>query len=179
MIFYRHSDPRFPFLWETSAQPAGRWHALGQGPVQYLADTPDGAWAEFLRHEAITDENDLAGIERDLWAIEVQAGDLPEAVPDLPSDVLYSGMDSYPACQVEAQRLRARGATGLVAPSAALLPGEARGWQVAGGTRFPGPRRDGSVVVLFGPRPDLVGWCACASGRPSADVLAKVRSLPG
>ncbi len=41
MIAYRHADPRFPFLWESNAQPPGRWHGIGEGPVQYLADTPD------------------------------------------------------------------------------------------------------------------------------------------
>ena len=43
MILFRHADPRRPFFWESSVQPAGRWHAAGDGPVQYLADTPDGA----------------------------------------------------------------------------------------------------------------------------------------
>ena len=46
----RRADPRFPFLWESSAQPAGRWHGSGEGPCHYFADTPYGAWAELLRH---------------------------------------------------------------------------------------------------------------------------------
>jgi hypothetical protein len=49
-------------LWEAASQPAARWHADGEGPAQYLADTPVGAWAEFLRHEGITDEADLSGV---------------------------------------------------------------------------------------------------------------------
>ena len=32
MIAFRHADPRFPFLWERGTQPAGRWHAMGEGP---------------------------------------------------------------------------------------------------------------------------------------------------
>ena len=71
MIAFRHCDRRWPFLWESAVQPQARWHGEGEGPVQYLADTPDGAWAEFLRHEEITDEADLAGVSRALWAVSV------------------------------------------------------------------------------------------------------------
>ena len=49
-IWYRQADRRFPFLHVAPDQPSGRWHGDGEGPVQYLADTPDGAWAELLRH---------------------------------------------------------------------------------------------------------------------------------
>ena len=84
---FRHADHRYPFLWESAAQPAGRWHADGDGPCQYLADTPDGAWAEFLRHEEITDPDDLPGITRSLWAVEVPdpvlAGAHHAAAPDM------------------------------------------------------------------------------------------------
>jgi hypothetical protein len=66
VILYRHADPRFPFLWESAEQPAARWHGPGQGPVQYLADTPDGAWAEFLRHEGIREEAELVNVRRAL-----------------------------------------------------------------------------------------------------------------
>ena len=45
---FRHADHRYPFLWESAAQPAGRWHADGDGPCQYLADTPDGAFMSTL-----------------------------------------------------------------------------------------------------------------------------------
>lgn len=50
MIVFRHADPRFPFLWEIAEQSAARWHGDHEGPAHYFADTPDGAWAEFLRH---------------------------------------------------------------------------------------------------------------------------------
>lgn len=71
MIAFRHVDPRFPFLWEDPRQPAARWHDTGEGTVQDLADTPDGTWAELLRHEEITTPEDVATIRRALWAIEV------------------------------------------------------------------------------------------------------------
>jgi hypothetical protein len=175
---FRHADPRFPFLWESQDQPAARWNAAADGPVQYLADTPDGTWAEFLRHEGITEADDLPGIERDVWAVELPVGEMPTEAPGLSHAVLTGGTDSYSACQTEARRLRDRGAVGLRAPTAALLSGDARGWRVQGGRLLPGPPRDGEVVVLFGTRPDLVGWRVCSHGRPDARVLPKVRHLP-
>ena len=71
---FRHCDPRFGFLWTTPAQPAARWHGHGEGPANYFADTPSGAWAEFLRHEGIVDPEDLAGVRRSLWAVELPGG---------------------------------------------------------------------------------------------------------
>ena len=62
----------------------------------------------------------------------------------------------------------------MATPSAALKPGAAGGWRVDGGLR-PGHDRDGWVFVLFGRRPDLIGWAATVDGRPSPDLLPKVR----
>ena len=174
MIAFRHADPRHPFLWEETWQPEGRWHGPGEGPVQYLCDTPDGAWAEFLRHEEIRDPEDLPGIRRALWAVEL--GEEVSHRPDLPVEALTGGPETYAACQAEARRLRRLGATKVVAPSAALRPGAARGWRVDGGLR-PGPSRDADVVVLFGRRPDLVGWTAAMEGRPGEELLPFIRHL--
>lgn len=175
MIVYRRCRAGDPFLWETTHQPAGRWHGEGEGPVHYFADSPDGAWAEFLRHEHITDPEDLAGIRESLWAI-----DLPDEVtlsaPTLPDRVLTGDASTYPACRSEARRLRARGVEALRAPSAALLPRGATGWRVEGGLRAAGPR-DGHSIVLYGARPTLVGWRACAEGRPAPHLLERVRYL--
>lgn len=171
MIAYRHADPRFAFLREDLPQSPGRWNAEGE-LTHYLCDTPDGAWAEFLRHEEIVDGEDLLGIRRDLWAVEI--GDEPDARPELPHQTLVGGPTAWPACQREASRCRSRGEVGITAPSAALHPGAARGWQVEGGQR-PGPARNGKVFALFGPRPDLIGWTAAAAGHPSEHLLNRVR----
>lgn len=177
MTGYRHCDPRFPFLWETSAQPPGRWHDRGEGPVHYLADTPDGAWAEFLRHEGITDAADLSGVRRALWAIDVPARLTRRAAqPDLATEVTTGGLQTYAACQAESRRLRALGCGTMVAPSAALLPGTAGGWMVDRGV-VPGPTRDGAVFVLFGRQPGLVGWSAAHQAQPDPRLLARVRPL--
>lgn len=175
MIVYRHCDPRFPFLWESVDQPPARWHGPGEGPVQYFADTPDGAWAEFLRHEGITQESEVVNMRRALWAVEVQ-DEIGFEIPHLPRRFLTGGMDTHDPCQREARRLRSRGAMALRAPSAALMPGGARGWSVDGGLR-PGPEREGLILAVFGPRPDLVGWATTIAGYPRSDLLMRVRPL--
>ena len=172
MIGFRHADPRYPFLWEDASQPAARWHGPGEGPAHYLCDTPDGAWAEFLRHEEITEPEDLVTIRRALWVVDI--GDEPSHSPVLLAETLTGGPETYTACQQEARRLRGKKAVRLVAPSAALVPGAAQGWCVNGGLH-PGPPRDGQVIILFGHRPDLVGWAATTEGRPGRELLSRVR----
>jgi len=158
-------------LWEGPGQPEARWNRDGQGPTHYFADTPTGAWAEFLRHEEITDPADLAGVERAIWAIDIP--ELPTSIPQLEPSTLVGDRATYPACQEEADRIRSLGDPGLVAPSAAVLPSGASGYRVDSGLQF-GPIRDGTVVVLFGLRTDLVGWLS-ALGRPDVSVLPRVR----
>jgi hypothetical protein len=171
VIGFRHCDPRWPFLRGDSGQPAARWHAFGDGPANYFADTAVGAWAEFLRHEEIKDAADLAGVQRSLWAVE-----LPDAgygVPALAGTTLRGDRKTYAACQAEAARLRAVGHTALQAPSAALLPDAAAGWSCTPNeTRA--PARDGVVFVIFGAPAALVGWPAVENGRPPARVVALV-----
>lgn len=174
MIAFRNADTRTPFLWESDEQPPARWHGAGEGPVAYLAETVDGAWAEFLRHEEISDPADLAGVRRAIWAIELPVP--PVVAPRLPVAILTGDGSSWPACQAAARRLRSRGADGLAAPSAALVPGTPSGFRTLGGLRPAAARRE-RTLVLFGARPNLVGWCACAAGRPRADLLPRVRQL--
>lgn len=174
MILYRHADRRYPFLWEVADQPAARWNRDGGGPVQYLADTPYGAWAEFLRHEEITDPSDLAGVSRALWSVDVDTTVEQLHTPALSDEVLVGGLSCYSACQAEAERLSEAGATGLRAPSAALKPGGATGHRVDG-SLCAGPARDGDVIVLFGARPAVVGWPVVKDGRPAADLLERIR----
>ena len=137
MIVFRQADPRYPFLWSDASQPAGRWHAAGDGPAHYFADTPDGAWAELLRHEEITDPADAATLRRALWAIEI--GDVPLEAVSLPSPVVTGGLETWRTCQAHARRLRSRGARRLAAASAALLPGGATGLEVSEAGQQPGP----------------------------------------
>jgi hypothetical protein len=176
-VWFRHADRRVPPLWGSDIQPAARWHGTEDGPAQYLSDTPDGAWAEFLRHEEITDPADLRGIERSLWALEVDEAAETIATPDLPTKVLVGGKASYHRCQDEARRLREGGASALRAQTAALQLGEARGEVIVDGKLEPGPDRDGETLVLFGERPTLVAWRCVEVGAPSARLLNLVRQL--
>jgi hypothetical protein len=167
MIGFRQCDPRFPYLWDGSSQPAGRWHAEGDGPAHYFADTPDGAWAELLRHEEITDPADLATVRRAIWAVDL--GEAPlhrvEVSPEATNE----------ACQAAARAARAAGHQRLDVPSAALLPGGARGRRVDGSGDM--PPREGRVFVVFGNPADLnlQGWPAAQAGAPSSDLLLRIR----
>lgn len=175
--WFRSCDPAYPFGWESDAQPPARWHAPGRGPVQYLADTPAGAWAELIRHEAITDPADLADLRRALWAVEVPDDEIADASrARLPHAVTTGGAESYRRCQAHAERLRASGATALKAPAAALVAGAAGGHRTHAGLQ-PAAPADGWVVALFGRRPDLIGWIVVEAGSPPKDLLPAVRHL--
>ena len=172
MIVFRQVDQRFPFLWESAAQPAGRWHGEGEGPAHYFSDTPDGAWAELLRHEEITDPADLPTIARAMWAVDIgEAAPTPVGLADA---TLLGGPDTWPRCQEHARDLRAAGAARIAAPTAALEAGAAHGWRVADGQR-PAPPRDGRVIVVFGAPAPFVGWRVVDRGSPPADLLPHVR----
>lgn len=176
MIVFRVCDSRFPFLWTAAndaRQRAARWHSQGEGPVQYFAETPAGAWAELLRHEEITDPRDLSGISARIWAVHLDDG-LEARVPELPMAAMQSEAEGYETCRNEARRLRATGATWLLAPSAALKPGGAAGYQVGPTGLRSAAARDGKVIVHFGPLPDAEGWCA-AEGRPPRESMEHVR----
>jgi RES domain-containing protein len=178
VIVFRVCDSRFPFLWTLSdgaRQRPARWHGEGEGPVQYFADTPPGAWSELLRHEEITDPADLAGISARLWAVEIDDVDIHE--PRLPKSALNSSPDGYEVCRAEARRLRSAGVKRIVAPSAALAPGDGAGFHVGTTGLSRAAFRDGKVIVHFGILPDAEGWCAAASARPDEELLGRVRPL--
>lgn len=175
MIVFRNTDVDVPFLWDSDRQPAQRWHDDGEGPAQYTSSTPDASWAEFLRHNGITDADDLAGIERTMWAVEIE-DDEPTGLPVLPIATLTGGVNSYRACRREAARLRASGSTRLIATSAAVLPGTPSGW-ISGADLLPGPDRLEVTIVLFGARPAFVGWVTARHGQPDPTQLGRVRHL--
>jgi hypothetical protein len=113
-----------------------------------------------------------------MWAVEVPDETVGSAAPAaLPAEILTGGPESYPSCRDHAADLRRDGATALLAPSAALLPGRGGGQNVDGGLVEAGPR-DGQVLVLFGGRwPDTRGWAAVDVGAPTRRQLHLVRHL--
>jgi hypothetical protein len=171
VIGFRNTDPRWPFLRSDTTQKEARWHAEGDGPANYFADTPVGAWAEFLRHEEIKDAADLAGVQRSLWAVEIP--DAGYAAPTLPEATLRGDRTTYEDCQIEAKRIRDADHTAIKAPSAALLPGAASGWSCRP-DEVPAAARDGLVYVLFGQPGTLVGWPAVEGGQPPLRILPLV-----
>ena len=103
----------------------------------------------------------------------VDIGDPPSDDPGLPPRTLQGGRESWLACQQVAQKHREH-ANGIAAPSASLDPGTASGWRVDGGLRL-GPGRDGTVFVLPGRRPDIIGWGAAIDGLLDRDLPSIVR----
>ena len=132
---------------------------MGEGPAHYFSDTPDGAWAEFLRHEEITEPEDLTGIRRALWAIDL--GHEPPERPALPLAVSTGAPDTYGSCQSEARRLRAQGAAAMTAPSAAVARCSER---LASGRWLPsrpGARRQGLRPIRFASGSGRLGCYRC------------------
>lgn len=176
MIFYRHADPRYPFLWESADQPPARWHGVGEGPAHYFSDTPEGAWAEYLRHEEITELEDFGGIRRSIWAVEIPAREVRAAAQVPAGPAVIGGLRSHQRCRQVARKVRRGGHRALRATAAAMIPGGAHGWRVDGGIE-PGPDRTATTLVLFGRRPDLIGWSAAHIAQPDPHVLSLVRAL--
>ena len=94
-------------------------------------------------------------------------------IPDLPSETMTGGPETWSECQASARQHRMR-TDGITAQSAALKQGGAHGWQIDRGLQ-PGPEKNGRVLVLFGTRPDLVGWAATVNGRPGVELLPDVK----
>jgi RES domain len=171
-IAHRYSSYDTPFWARENTQP-GRWHARGRGPTQYLSLSTDGAWAELIRNEELTTEDEVAMVSVQMWAVSVNqamvvdystferaqaAGSDPEALVD----------ENYAGCQQEGARLRRLGYSGVVAPSAAL-PGALN-------------------LTLFGPRmasrwdrPPLLASSLPATvitkGAPPPGLLRQVRQV--
>ena len=168
--FFRYSSYDVP-LWVRPNTTDERWHVAGDGPTQYLSETPDGAWAELIRNENLRSEADLSLVAMPLWQLQIeqsrvadyrdfetaeQAGFKPESLID----------DDQDACRLEGRRLKEAGFAGVLYPSAAL-PGEQN-------------------LALFGPR-ILLPWGAprllasgipgmrLTVGAPPKDLLPRVR----
>jgi RES domain-containing protein len=128
-VAYRHTALGVPPLWygagaTTLRQESGRWHREGEGLVQYLALSSDGAWAERVRYESIRTEARRLEDHRCLWQLLV----MEEQIADLSSFDAWEacGLDptlavgDHAACQALASQLRAAEYRGVLSPSAAL-----------------------------------------------------------
>jgi RES domain len=175
-VLFRNADSRYGFTREDLAQPPARWHGPGDGPVQYMALTPEGAWAEFLRHEGITEVDDLQGVTRRVWAIEVPDELIEQAATvDLPDATLLGGEDTYPECQEKARTLRDARAAAIRVPSAALE--HAGGYKSTGSGLTDGDPRDAENIIVFGSGADWTGWMCHHVATADPHLLARVRPL--
>lgn len=126
---YRQVATGWPPLFHSAgeaipSQESGRWHRQGEGYAQYFSLSPAGAWAEYLRHQSITDASRALEQRRDLWVAHVTA----TAIADLSSakHLRQCGLSPEVATglredsQVLADDLRAAGFDGLLSRSAAL-----------------------------------------------------------
>jgi len=150
---------------------SGRWHRTGDGPIQYLSTTVEGAWSELIRAEGLQSESEVAFVRMPMWVAELQierladysafeiaeeAGFPPEALVD----------DDYTRCQDEGLRLRSEGFQGVLAPSAALS--EAMNLTIFG------PR----IASTWGRQPILVSSIPAtkiAVGAPPEGIVQRVR----
>lgn len=182
-ILFRQNDANYAFLFpEGISQPPARWHGEGDGPAQYFATTPDGAWAELLRHEEITEEltpavfNEM--FSRVLWAIdfpnEIQITEITQ--DRLTLDVCIGDEHTYLACQQAARALRNNQVRCLQVRTAALHDGQAQGAAVGpSGQLTPGPSLEGKTIVYFGTLPKAVGWRCGTSPVLDENFTKKVR----
>jgi hypothetical protein len=123
-VAFRWSDYDVP-LWTRPNTSPLRWNRARQDSTQYLSLTPEGSWAELIRAEHLRTADELHFVSMPMWVLRVRetsladystferaqsAGFPPEAIVD----------EDYERCQREAERLRAEGFRGVLAPSAAL-----------------------------------------------------------
>ncbi len=125
---FRCADYDTP-VWSRPNDLSGRWHVADRRTsTQYWSYSPLTAWAERLRFLGLTAEEDLVEMRSRLWvgqfAFTAIASLADRAWLDwlaVTSEVLIG--DDHERCQQIGATLRACGALGLVAPSAAKPDG--------------------------------------------------------
>lgn len=169
-VAYRYAHWDTPW-WANPNRTAGRYNRAMEAPTQYWCLHPLGPLAEVLRWSGSGAAEDADTFRLRLWAAKVQRADL---VTVTFANAVQHGVaaehlvgEDYGPTQDLADRIRADGAPGFIAPSAAL-PGT-------------------EVLVLFGPRltfpylldpvdpEDQVPTAHAAEATIAAEVLPWVR----
>lgn len=122
---YRCADYDTP-VWSRPNDFSGRWHVADRKTsAQYWSYSPLTAWAERLRFLGLTSREDLLEMRSRLWVGQVRATAIANLTDQawldwlaVTPDVLIS--DDHAKCQEISKTLRDRGASGLIAPSAAM-----------------------------------------------------------
>jgi hypothetical protein len=173
-VAFRYSDYDVP-LWARPNTRDGRWHRAHTQSTQYLSFSVDGSWAELVRWENLQTPEEIRLVRMPMWVLRLresrladyskferaeEAGFPPEALVD----------EDYSRCQDEADRLRAAGFRGVLAPSASC-PGEVNltlfGPRIAVTWDTPAAK----LLVSFVPTKQL------AVGHPPELVLPRVRHV--
>lgn len=168
-VAFRWSTYDVPF-WARPNTRTGRWNRLGNEPTQYWSLSPDAAWAELIRHEDLTTEDELDLVRMPLWVCRFPTARLedlrdPSTQARLEIDAAELLDDDWTGCQALRERLPPRIA-GVIAPCVAL-PDQANI------TLF-GARR----AIGFDRRPALasaVPVTRAAIGRPPEGLIGRVR----
>jgi RES domain-containing protein len=126
--FYRCADYDTP-VWSRPNDLSGRWHTADRRTsAQYWSYSPLTAWAERLRATGVTDENDVVEIRGQLWVGQVSFTAIANLTDQAWLDWLHVTAealieDNHDGCRRIGALLRERGASGLIAPSAAKPDG--------------------------------------------------------
>lgn len=149
--------------------------------MHYLANTPTVAWAEWIRHQEIEDPADLEGVSAALWAVLIPAHWIDKDLQPVKMTtelVLGTTPEAEIARLALVDQLKAQGAQGLLAPTAALHRSDVVSpcVRVMGGEQ----RRDelpvaANVILLWCNAEHLSGWCCVPEGRPGVELLPLVR----
>jgi hypothetical protein len=127
VICYRHADYLTPLRASQAQRRPGRFHrGTEDEPTQYLCLHPLGPHAEAMRRFGTRTSSAARLLDLRTWVLNVP----DDGLVDLEFDERWVA-DDWSASQELGDRLRASGARGLIAPSAAL----------------PGTKN----VILFGP----------------------------
>jgi len=171
-VAFRWSDYDTP-LWARPNSSAHRWNRRREDATQYLSLSVEGAWAELIRAEGVTEVAGLQLVRMPMWTLslnETRIADYStfERAEDagFPPDALVA--EDHERCRAEATRLRDEGFRGVLAPSAAL-PGAVNltlfGRRLAVEWDCPPHRRLGSFVPVQ----------RIAVGHPPEELLPRVR----
>lgn len=169
LVAFRYCSYDVPFWVRPNTRP-GRWHVADAEPTQYWSLTPEGAWAELIRYEALSTEEQLDEIQTAMWVCRLPRMGLTDLTDDAVRDRYnLTGedlvADSWDTCQRAAVAIR-REARGVLAPSAALA-------DTLNVTLF-GPRR----VIAFQRTPALasaIPGAITAIGRPPRGLVGRVQ----
>jgi RES domain-containing protein len=122
---FRCADYDTP-VWSRPNTLDGRWHRHAPRlSVQYWSYSPTTAWAEMLRNTGVREPEDVLEMRSRIWAGRIEFTQIANLTDvawlnwlDLDPEQLIA--DDRAACQDAAEHLIRCGASGLIAPSAAM-----------------------------------------------------------